>query len=387
MNDWSEWEKQNAERLAENGKKGWQEWQKRKFPEMFKPENYISGMASNHYCRFGEDFDIAKKLGFNAFRISFEWSRIEPEEGKFSEKEIGHYQEVIRALRARNLEPFVTLWHWTLPLWVKNKGGFKNKKVNYYFSRYVQKIVDEFKNQVRFWITLNEPELYSAHSYLVGIWPPQERNVYSYLKVFMNLARAHRVAYDVIKASDSSSQVGIAKNNIYFEARPETLVNIFLKKRAQWWWNFLFLNKIRLHSDFIGLNYYSRNEINKGFNKNENKIVSDMGKELFPEGIYYVLKDLKKYKKPIYVTENGLADKEDKYRQWFIKETLESVKKAIREGVDVRGYFHWSLIDNFEWDKGFWPRFGLVEIDYQTLERKIRPSAYFYQDIIKNSKT
>jgi len=120
--------------------------------------------------------------------------------------------------------------------------------------------------------------------------------------------------------------------------------------------------------------------------QDENKKVSDMGWELYPEGIYYLLKDLKRYNKPIYITENGLADAQDKHRQWFIKESLNSAHKAIQEGVDVRGYFYWSLLDNFEWDKGFWPRFGLVEVDYKTIERKIRQSTLEYAEICRINK-
>ena len=112
-----------------------------------------------------------------------------------------------------------------------------------------------------------------------------------------------------------------------------------------------------------------------------------MGWEIYPEGIYHVLKDLKKYRKPIYITENGIADARDEKRAEFIKDHLKWVHKAIEESVDVRGYFYWSLLDNFEWDKGFWPRFGLVEIDYETLERKIRSSAWEYKKIIANSQT
>ena len=137
--------------------------------------------------------------------------------------------------------------------------------------------------------------------------------------------------------------------------------------------------------DFIGLNNYFYNLIDHGYSRNENKIVSDLGWELEPQSIYYVLQDLKKYKKPIYITENGLADNSDSRRSWFIRETLTNVHRAIHEGVDVRGYLYWSLLDNFEWEKGFWPRFGLIEVDYKTQERKIRPSAYDYSKIIKDS--
>ena len=363
FNDWSEWEKKSAQ-----------------------AENYISGRACDHYNLYEQDFDIAKSLGHNAHRFSIEWSRVEPEQGKFNEAELGHYCRVISALRERGLEPFVTLWHFTLPLWAAEQGGWQNKKTAEDFCRYVEKVVGAFKPEVKFWIILNEPDVYPAESYLKGAWPPQKKNIFAYLKVIKNLSKAHKTAYEIIKKIEPEAQVGIAKNNIYFEPYKNKLINLCLKKLADWWCNFYFLNRIKNFQDFIGLNYYFHNLINCGFSKNENKIVSDMGWELYPQGIYYILKDLQKYQKPIYITENGLADSQDQKRAWFIKETLRSVHQAIEEGVDVRGYFHWSLLDNFEWDKGFWPRFGLVEIDYKTLERKVRPSAWEYARICKNNE-
>jgi beta-glucosidase len=139
--------------------------------------------------------------------------------------------------------------------------------------------------------------------------------------------------------------------------------------------------------DFIGLNYYRHQRIKFPLKKIEDKIfISDINWEIYPKGIYFVLRDLKKYNLPIFVTENGLADAKDKYRKDFIKDHLFYVHKAMEEGVDVRGYFHWSLMDNFEWDSGFGPKFGLIEIDYKTLERKIRPSAILYSEICKNNQ-
>lgn len=372
-NDWSVWEKENAERLAGEAKKKRPKWQQEKFPEMFDPRNYVSGRACDHYNRYKEDFDIAKSLGHNAHRFSIEWSRIEPEEGKFDEKEIEHYRKVIRALRERGMDPFVTLWHWPVPLWLRGKGGWESKEIANYFCRYAEKIVSEFKNDVKFWITLNEPEIYALNSYLKSVWPPQKKNPVVYLRIIRNLIKAHKAAYKVIKKIQPDAQVGIAKNNVYFERWPLPLVD--------WWWNRYFLNQIKNEQDFIGLNHY----FHRRFPENKNKIVSDMGWELYPEGIYCVLKSLKKYDKPIYITENGLADSRDEHREWFIKESLKNIHKAIREGIDVRGYFYWSLLDNFEWDKGFWPRFGLVEVDYKTMARKIRPSAEVYAEICKNN--
>lgn len=384
-NDWTEWEKKNAEHLAKEAEKKFSHL--KNWPDIKEqaqnPQNYISGKACNHYNRYEEDFDIAKSLGHNAHRFSIEWSRIEPEEGKFNEKEIEHYRNVIKALRARGIEPFVTLWHWPVPLWLRDGGGWQSRKMPDYFAKYVEKIVLTFKDDVKFWITLNEPEIFSSLSYLKGVWPPQGKNPISYFLVIRNLIKAHRKAYQVIKKIQSNAQVGIAKNNIYFEAYQNKLINYILKKIIDWWWNFYFLNQIKNKQDFIGLNHYYHNRINYGFNKNENKKVSDMGWELYPEAIYHCLIDIKKYNKPIYITENGLADAQDKYREWFIKESLENIHKAIQEDVNVRGYFYWSLLDNFEWDKGFWPRFGLVEINYKTMERKIRQSALEYAKIIK----
>lgn len=380
-NDWTEFEKQIAKSKAQSAQeKDWQSYILARYPNPRQEENYISGMACDHYRRFREDFDIAKSLGHSAHRFSIEWSRIEPEEGKFDETEIEHYCQVVKALRERGMEPFVTLWHFTLPLWFCDKGGWLDKKSPEYFARYVAKIVSALP-EVKFWITLNEPEIYAGSSYLDGVWPPQKRSHFAHLRVLHNLIKAHRKAYGIIKKLNPSAQIGIAKNNIYFEAYQDRLVNRALKRFKDWWWNFYFLNRIRNYQDFIGLNHYFHNRINYGFYKNENRRTSDMGWELYPPAIYYVLVDLKRYKKPIYVTENGLADAQDKKRGWFIFETLKNVNQAIEEGVDVRGYLHWSLMDNSEWDKGFWPRTGLLEVDYETLERKVRPSAISYRDI------
>lgn len=373
-NNWTEWEKENAVRLSkESGEK-------------YPPENYISGQTCDHYNRYEEDFDLIKAMGHNAHRFSIEWSRIEPEEGRFNEKEIEHYRDVINALRARNLEPFITLWHWTMPVWFTDKGGFKKRENIKYFIRFCERIVKELKNNVKFWIVFNEPEIYSGNSYLKGVWPPQKKNFIYYLLVIRGLIKAHCELYKIIKKIQPDSQIGIAKNNIYFEAYQNRIHNLILKKFIDWWWNYYFLNRIKNYQDFIGINHYFHNRIkNFKFNQNENKIISDMGWELYPEAIYYVLKGLKKYNKPVYITENGLADAKDKNREWFIKKSLENIHKTISEGINVRGYFHWSFLDNFEWDKGFWPRFGLVEIDYKTLERKRRLSSHIYEKIAKSN--
>lgn len=377
-NNWTDFERLNAKRLTLNAKeKQWPDFILENYPSPLDEENYVSGRACDHYNRFREDFDIAKSLGHNAYRFSIEWSRIEPEEGQFNEKEIKHYNQVIRALRERGIEPFVTLWHWTLPVWLEEKGGVECKEFPMYFSRFSEFMIKKMSNEVKFWVTLNEPDMYAINAYLRGIWPPQKKSLFKFYRVLKNLAEAHKAIYsNILKNVGINARVGIAKNNVYFTGWPALILNYF--------WNEWFLNKIKNHQDFIGLNYYFHSHT-KGlrFNKNKNEEINDMGWEIYPEGIYHVLKNLQKYNKPIYITENGLADARDIRREKFIKETLSWASKAISESVDVRGYFHWSLLDNFEWDKGFWPRFGLVEVDYMTMERKIRPSALEYKHIIE----
>ena len=374
-NDWTEWEQSDkrTKYLKTSG-----------LEEKYGLQNFISGKSCEHYNRYEDDFKMAKELGHNATRISIEWSRIEPKEGEFDEKELNHYKNAVKTIQSLGMEPFVTLYHWTLPLWVKNKKGWQNKETIDYFSRYAAKVVEHLKDDVKFWITINEPEIYSSQSYLLGVWPPQQKSLVSYLRVNRNLIKGHKKAFLAIKKIQPEARVGIAKNNIYFEAYKNKIFNSLLKKGADWWWNFYFLNKIKNHQDFIGLNFYFYNVINYGFNKNKKVNISDLGWDLNPQAILPVLKDLKKYHKPIYITENGLADYMDEKRSWFILESLKSVGRAISEGVDVRGYFHWSLMDNFEWADGYWPRFGLIEIDYKTMQRKIRPSALIYKDICIN---
>ena len=377
--DWTAWEHTNSARLATeaarrhaNASTRIPDYILKQYPNPLQPENYISGQACDSYNRFREDFDIAKSLGHNAHRFSIEWSRIEPEEGKFNEKEIEHYREVILALRERRIDPFVTLWHWPLPLWVRDKKGWEGKDIIKHFLGYTEYAVRKLGDLVTFWITINEPDIYARSSYLHGVWPPQKKSLVSYIAVIRTLAAAHREAYETIHEINPAFQVGVAQNIIYFEGVPSGFKN--------WFRNHWFLNQIRNHQDFVGLNHYFHERLWRS-GRDSAVEFSDMGWEIYPEGIYHVLMKLKRYRKPIFITENGVADARDVLREKFIKETLSWVLKAIREGVDVRGYLYWALLDNFEWDKGFWPKFGLAEVDYRTLERRIRPGALVYKKI------
>jgi beta-glucosidase len=381
-NDWTTWEFRMAEEFARRAAaKKWADYILNGFPNPLQKENYISGRACDYYHRFQEDFDIAKSLGHTAHRFSIEWSRIEPEEGKFDEHELAHYQEVIAALRERGLEPFVTLWHYTLPVWLAKKSGIMNKRFPEYFARYAVRVAQAFSG-VSFWITANEPEIVALHSYYKGTRPPGKRGIFSLWRSMENMIRAHRAAYRSIKEIFPRARIGAAMHLSWFESAGGPM-NDLLKYVMDHFANFYFLERTIAWSDFIGMNHYFHNRIDHGLNKNENKETTDFGWEIYPESMYQILKQLKKYRLPIYITENGLADARDVWRSSFIARYLEQVRRAMDEGVDVRGYFYWSLLDNFEWDSGFWPRFGLVEVDYHTLKRKIRPSALVYKKIIE----
>lgn len=384
-NSWTAWEKSNAERLSNEAGMKWEKWQQKKFPEMFDPQNYISGKACDHYNRLEEDFNLAKMGGHNAHRFSIEWSRIEPEEGTFDEKEIEHYKNVILALRERGIEPFVTLWHWTEPIWFAEMGGWESRKSVKYFCRYVEKMVNCLGDQVDFWLVLNEPNVATRFGYFIGTQPPGKKNTISFLKAFFNLLGAYKKSYKIIHKLDKNVKVGFVNSFVHYESNIWRPLNGIVSSIFRYFSRYFF-NYTKGHNDFIGCNYYSRSIIT--FKK---RIVflekrTDLGWEIYPEGIYEVLKEIKKYDLPIYITENGLADADDSKREKFIEDHLKWMLKAMEEEVDVRGYFHWSFMDNFEFseDRGFWPRFGLIEIDFKTLERKPRKSFYTYKEIISS---
>ena len=365
-NDWTEWES-SPQRVADLVGRN------------LNPGDYISGEACDHYRRFRSDFDIAKSLGHNAHRFSIEWSRIEPEEGKFNEHEIEHYREVVKALRERGIEPFVTLWHWTLPLWVRDRGGWESPDIAARFALYCKRVAEEFRQDIKFWAVLNEPQYWLWRAYFQGDFPPHKRNFFAAARVHQHLVQAHKAAYRALKAVNQDFSVGVVESTGWFEPH---VARFFLQGIR----NFLFPSRVRGNFDFFGLNYYRRETL---FGKHGAGSISDIGWDIYPDGFYAIAKECyRRFKKPIIVTENGIADANDTKRAAYIRDHILAMRKAMQEGVDVRGYLHWSLLDNFEWDSGFGPRFGLVEVDYKTQERKIRASALEYKKIIEtNSAT
>ncbi len=355
-------------------------------------KDFPAGRACDYYNQYEKYFDLAKELNQNVHRFSLEWSRIEPEEGKFDRKEVEHYRKVLLALKKRNIKSMVTLWHFTSPIWFAEKKGWQNKKSADYFENYARFIVRELDDLVDFWVTINEPMIYLSQAYIIGRFPPQKKNVLLAPIVFKNFINAHKKAYQIIHNINKNAKVGLAQNYSCVEPyNKKSCLNRAVADTFNFMRNKLFLKFVKDEQDFLGVNYYfhDRIKITSKFPfleiENENKKVSDLGWEIFPKGIYYVLKDLQKYNLPIYITENGLADAKDKNRAEFIRKHLKYVHKAINKGVNVRGYLHWSLLDNFEWADGFKPRFGLVEMDYEKMETKIRGSAREYAKVCREN--
>jgi len=389
-NDWTEWETSPA-RIDELKKEG------------KDPNGFISGRACDSYNRYEEDFDIAKKLKQNIHRFSIEWSRIEPEEGKFDFEAMKHYQGLVKSLRERGIEPMVTLWHFTNPVWFVEKGGFLNNKAPEYFTRYAKYVVDNLKDDVHLWITFNEADsVYPGWTYLLGLWPPQYKlKIFKYQRFIKNVIKSHILAYQELKSAydvspgsaEASSttmshnmSIGITVNNAY-SISGNNLYERIIRRVYNYYRNLYFIKKTFPYYDFVGLNYYHLDRRAPGSYDvlPKQDIMPGMSWEIYPEGIFHVLKGLKDFNKPIFITENGIDDSSDQKRGKYIKDHLYWIWRAIQDGIDVRGYTYWSLLDNFEWHKGFIPRFGLVEIDYKTLERRIRPSAFEYAKICETN--
>ena len=357
-----------------------------------------SSLACDHYHRFEEDFELAKSLGHNAHRLSIEWARIEPEEGQWDEKEIEHYQKVLKSLKGKDMQTFVSLFHVTLPFWFAQKGGFEKKQNIKYFKRFALVVVSRLNDKVDFWVTVNEPQAVPLAAYAVALWPPQKRDKLLALKVYLNLALAHRQVYKALKNEFPAAKIGAVVNMPALRFYGGEPLKEFVPSVVKKFVNRSFLKLTRGCHDFLGVNYYFFHEIKfKDLTLDTNDLDSeaiekvmllersDLGWPIYPPGIYEVVMDLKKYKLPIYITENGVADAEDKHRERFIINHLQWLHQAIREGADVRGYLHWSLMDNFEWAFGFKPRFGLVEVDFKTQERKVRKSALTYAKICREN--
>jgi len=370
---------------------------------------FESGLGCDHYHLYNEDFDLAQSWGHNCHRLSVEWSRIEPREGEWNEMAVAHYIDVFDALRQRNIEPIVTLNHFTLPAWFLRRGGWAAKDAPAIFARFAGRFVKQAGKSVSYWVTINEPTVYVQQAYINGEWPPlKSRSWIAAIKVLRNLARAHSMAYSEIKSADMNAIIGYAHSAMDVQpCNPRRLADRSTSAARNFLLNSLFLRLIgmrpnRLESkqenlDFIGINYYSRCCVSAGafgpswligrackLDHHENcGTRSSIGWEMYPMGLATVLDQFSAYGIPMLVTENGIATNDDHLRCQFLTEHLQVISDSLVEGKNILGYVHWSLIDNFEWHHGFAARFGLAEVDFETLERHARPSAELYSRVCR----
>jgi beta-glucosidase len=375
-------------------------------------------VACDGWNRWRDDVAIQRSLGMGACRMSIEWARIEPREGETDHGALDRYRQILGALGDASIEPLVTLHHFTLPLWLARAGGALAPEFPARFARFARLAAASLGDLCRFWVTTNEPNVMAAQGYLLGVWPPGRQNLSEALRAQYGLLEAHVAAYRALKEARGDARVGVAHHlRAATPAHPLSPLDRFAARTLDRTFNHAFALAIaegnlfgpldavlprrgfrvaeaRGTQDFLGVNYYTRDVVRFSpararelFIKREvapDAEVSDLGWEIYPAGLGELLRVwARRTGLPIYVTENGVADARDDRRPRFITRHLGEIARALAEGVDVRGYFHWSLLDNFEWADGYEPRFGLVAVDYATQTRTPRPSAAEYARIAR----
>ena len=362
--------------------------------------------ADDHYNRFISDIDLMAEMGLQIYRFGIEWSRIEPQRGEYSNEAIAHYRQEIEYMISKGIKPLLTIHHFTNPLWFEDMGAFENKHSPEIFLTLVKKVVESFGDIVSEYITINEPNVYAVNSLLWGYWPPEKKSVSSLVKAFSNMTAAHIVAYNYIHAK--RSEMGYFDTKVSFANHlrvfaPKNIKNP-IHRIASLLSDYLFQGAITdammtgrcrfpilrrkgvkkgKYHDFIGINYYSRSTVS-GLSDGvrDNCFVNDLGWEIYHEGLIELSNKLaKKYGGEVYVTENGTCDNTDSFRSRFIYDQLKMVSETPNP---ITRYYHWSFMDNFEWREGESERFGLVYIDYQTQERKVKDSGMLYSAIIRD---
>lgn len=371
---------------------------------------YRSGAACDHYRLYEQDFDLARDLGHNAHRLSIEWSRIEPEIGVWNNAAVEHYARVLGALRDRGLEPVVTLHHFTNPVWFARRGGWLRNDCEERFARYVDFVASRLHG-VKYWVTINEPTVLVKHGYLTGDWPPFcKASPVRAARALHSLARAHLAAYRVLHRLQPDALVSFAHSAPHIvacdEDRSLDRCSVWLR---DWILNRSFFRLIGVNLaepaarppalDWVGLNYYTRTIVRHGWTRRAVLVGTEcfephhqgpdarngLGWRVCADGLRAVLERFGALGLPVMVTENGLPSDSDEVRVEFIRSHVQAVAGAAATGLNVLGYLHWTLMDNFEWALGTTARFGLVAVDPQTQRRTRRPSAAAYAEICRRN--
>ena len=417
------WGTATASHQVEGGcdNNNWYKWESafndKGFPRI--KDGQKAGDACDHWNRHKDDIGLIKKLGVSHYRFSLEWSKIEKTKGEYCKETIKHYSEVIDDLLKENITPVITLHHFSNPIWFDEIGGFEKEENINIFQSFCEHIFSEYSHKVKNWCTINEPEVYSVMGYFADIFPPGKKEPQLAVEVLKNLLIAHTRVYNALKKmpNGSESKIGIVKNIMQFDPyRRWSLLDWIVCRVTSKIYNgiaisylekgvvninFPFFVKLNYESkdaamatDFFGLNYYSHSHLKFKFDKYEffeNKffssdVMTDMPYAIYPEGLYRAIKQAGKVKKPIIITENGIADSADDRRSLFIERYIYAMSKAIKDGSDVRGYYYWSLMDNFEWAEGYDMRFGLYEVDFDNQKRTLRKGSEKFIEVINESK-
>ena len=375
--------------------------------------------ANDHYNRLEEDIALMKDMNHHTYRLGLEWSRIEPSPGEWSNEGLSHYRRELTLLREAGIIPLVTLHHFSHPLWFEDMGGWENPDSPELFRRFTLQVLQELGHLASDWITINEPNVYALGGYVSGDWPPGKTSIPSYLRVLKNMIAAHILAYGEIhrirqeKLFPGKTRVGVANHIRIFDPEDNpgartaaTLMDHMFHQLAVTGMvegKMLFPLGVGtrpkgvmpgFYMDFFGLNYYTRDIVAYapfslatmfGRQKSDPALAkNDLGWDIYPEGLYRICKAYySRYQVPIYITENGICDAEDNQRPRYIIEHLAQVARLRQEGVPVERYYHWTLMDNFEWIEGESARFGLVHCDFDTQVRTIRQSGHLYSEICR----
>jgi len=375
-------------------------------------EGHKSGKACDWWDNAEADFDRAAEMGLNGLRLSVEWSRIEPNPDEYDDSALERYGEMLQGLRERDIEPMVTLHHFTDPLWLTERGGWENPETVARFARFARQVVERLGQHCDLWCTVNGPNVYAHMGYLDSSFPPGKSDFRTATCVVRHLLLGHAAAYREIHAAQPKARVGLAHNMRVFDpANPRSLLDrwsaglldrafnqAILTALTKGFWTpplgFGLAWKLRHTLDWIGLNYYTRDLVafdrsrrqalfGRRLHDQDAELLDGEYGEFYPQGLFRCLRRLKRLDLPIYVTENGLPDDDDDQRPRYILTHLHQMWHAIQLCYPVMGYYHWTLVDNFEWAEGWTLPFGLIALDPETQARTPRPSADLYADVIQ----
>jgi beta-glucosidase len=348
-----------------------------------------SDAACDSWNCWPDDVRLLTEIGLNAYRLSIEWARIEPEPGRFDQLALDTYSRQLEALKHAGIEPLVTLHHFTSPRWLADRGGWSNPDVAPRLAAYADRVARQMGDLVRWWVTINEPSILALKAYLEGSWPPhQPGDVRGYMRLLRRAARGHVLARQALKSRHADALASMAFAFWPMEPRHWwSPIDQAMARLGDWLWQGRVLRRALHALDWIGVNYYSRTQVGwpwpaqtdvAAASHAESSERNDLGWEIYPQGLYDVLMRVGRYALPVVITENGIADADDDQRADFIAAHLRQAHRAISDGVDLRGYMHWTLLDNFEWAAGFTAHFGLA-----TRDRELRPSARIYGRIAR----